>query len=224
VQLGLNCGTSVDAVDVAYCEIAPSSDTGTDTLLLSLLGYSEVAVSPALKARVLRACRSNLVTMDEICDLNFALGEEFAHAVTTFMRERGLVAGVDVDMVASHGQTLWHIPLPEDGDRKSTLQMAVSQPPGIHSAKDVSSDAACISRQESAVIAHRTGLTTTSDFRVGDVAAGRQGAPLVAFLDAAVLVHPTRLVASQNLGGIGNVCNLFFCAEYLAFVFSFDVG
>jgi 1,6-anhydro-N-acetylmuramate kinase len=143
--------------------------------------------------------------MDEICDLNFALGEEFANAVTTFMSDRGLVAGVDVDLVASHGQTLWHIPLPENGGRKSTLQMAVSKiGPGVFSYLS-GLGLKLPAYQESAVIAHKTGLTTTSDFRVGDVAAGRQGAPLIAFLDAAVLVHPTRLVASQNLGGIGNV-------------------
>jgi 1,6-anhydro-N-acetylmuramate kinase len=52
--------------------------------------------------------------MNEICDLNFALGEAFANAATVFMEKRGLKAGVDVDMVGSHGQTLWHITLPDD--------------------------------------------------------------------------------------------------------------
>jgi 1,6-anhydro-N-acetylmuramate kinase len=90
----------------------------------------------------------------------------------------------------------------DEGGRKSTLQMA-----------------------ESAVIAHRTGLTTTSDFRVADGAAGRQGAPLVAFLDAAVLVHPTKLVASQNLGGIGNVAVIYPESEGgVDKCFEFDTG
>jgi 1,6-anhydro-N-acetylmuramate kinase len=54
--------------------------------------------------------------MAEVCDLNFALGREFSRAI--------LDSGVDldgIDLVASHGQTLWHQPL---GDERSTLQMA----------------------------------------------------------------------------------------------------
>lgn len=47
--------------------------------------------------------------------------------------------------------------------------------------------------------------TVVSDFRVAEVATGRQGAPLSGFLEAGLLSHPhlTRLV--QNIGGIGNV-------------------
>jgi 1,6-anhydro-N-acetylmuramate kinase len=55
-------------------------------------------------------------TLEDVCDLNFALGEEFASAV--------LKSGTDlsnIDLIASHGQTLWHTPT---GERISTLQMA----------------------------------------------------------------------------------------------------
>lgn len=54
--------------------------------------------------------------MAEVCDLNFALGREFSRAI--------LASGVnidEIDLIASHGQTLWHQPLGKD---KSTLQMA----------------------------------------------------------------------------------------------------
>lgn len=68
-------------------------------------------------------------TLEEVCDLNFEIGELFAEAVTQ--------SGVDlsqVDLVASHGQTLWHNPVVarkgegfEQGERRmSTLQMAES--------------------------------------------------------------------------------------------------
>jgi 1,6-anhydro-N-acetylmuramate kinase len=54
--------------------------------------------------------------MAEVCDLNFALGREFARAV----ENSGIDLG-NVDVIASHGQTLWHQPL---GEQRSTLQMA----------------------------------------------------------------------------------------------------
>lgn len=86
---------------------------------IEVLAYTEVPVDPALRKQVLRLCRPDdetaATSMAEICDLNFALGRQFARAVP----ESG-VDMADVDIVASHGQTLWHQPV---GPERSTLQM-----------------------------------------------------------------------------------------------------
>ena len=111
----------------------------------------------------------------EYCRLHFDLGGWLADAAVAALAEAG-VARADVAAVASHGQTLWHEP------GHSTWQAG-----------------------ESAVIAERVGLPVISDFRVRDVAAAGQGAPLVPIADAMLFSAPGAFRALQNIGGIGNV-------------------
>lgn len=119
-------------------------------------------------------------TVDRLTRFNFRLGERFAEAALAVIAKAGL-SPRDVHLIGSHGQTVWHIPAP-DG---ATLQIG-----------------------EAAVIAERTGLPVIADFRVADVAAGGHGAPLAAYFDLVVFRHPERTIASQNIGGIGNVTYL----------------
>jgi anhydro-N-acetylmuramic acid kinase len=114
-------------------------------------------------------------TPEEYCRLNFDLGGWLADAAIEVMAEAG-VAREDILAIASHGQSIWHEP------GHSTWQTG-----------------------ESAVIAERTGIDIVSDFRVRDVAAGGQGAPLVPIADAMLFSSPTEWRGLQNLGGIGNV-------------------
>ncbi len=45
--------------------------------------------------------------------------------------------------------------------------------------------------------------TVTSGFRVAELAAGRQGAPLAGFFEACLFIDKTVTRVSQNIGGIG---------------------
>ncbi|HJU65058.1 MAG TPA: anhydro-N-acetylmuramic acid kinase, partial [Gemmatimonadaceae bacterium] len=111
----------------------------------------------------------------EYCRLNFDIGEWLAEAALMVMRRAG-IGKSDVAAIASHGHTLWHEP------GHSTLQLG-----------------------EGAVIAERTGIAVVCDFRVRDVAAGGQGAPLVTIADALLFSAGDGWRALQNIGGIANV-------------------
>ncbi|KAI9879516.1 MAG: hypothetical protein M1830_008308 [Pleopsidium flavum] len=51
----------------------------------------------------------------------------------------------------------------------------------------------------------KTGITTLSQFRVSDMALGRQGCPLFVAWDGLCASHPTLNRAVQNIGGIANI-------------------
>jgi anhydro-N-acetylmuramic acid kinase len=110
----------------------------------------------------------------DYCRLAVDFGGWLAEAAVGVLADAG-VARADVRAIGSHGQTLWH------EAPHSTWQLDAP-----------------------AVIAERTGLAVVSDFRVRDVAAGGQGAPLVPIADA-LLFAGGEWRALQNIGGIGNV-------------------
>jgi anhydro-N-acetylmuramic acid kinase len=111
----------------------------------------------------------------EYCRLNFDLGHWLADAALAAINESGIPRD-EIDAIASHGQTVWHEP------GHSTWQFG-----------------------EAAVVAERTGCAVISNFRVRDMAAGGQGAPLVPIADALLYYADDEWRALQNLGGIGNV-------------------
>ena len=149
---------------------------------------------PTFRQRVLVACLHG--TVAEICELNFVLGEHFACAALAVIRRAGLKSA-QITAIGSHGQTVHHLP---NAKTPSTLQLG-----------------------EPAVIAERTGITTVADFRVRDMAAGGQGAPLVPFADWVLFTHATRPRIIQNIGGISNLTFLPPRAK-LPDVLAFDTG
>ncbi len=161
--------------------------------LVKLMKYERVPFDPALQTRLLMPH----IDAREVCLLNFELGEQFAAAAKAMVqaaRDEGLC---EVDFVASHGHTVAHVP-PRGHNKVGTLQVG-----------------------EPALIAERTELPVVSNFRTRDMAAGGQGAPLVAYADWLLFRREDRNVICLNLGGIANMTVV---TPELGNVLAFDSG
>ena len=177
--VGLISGTSADGIDAAVVDI----EGEPPALEVELLSFTFVPFDRDRQQRIFSLFDPATGTVDRICQMNFALGEWFAATALQAIAEAGLTPA-EVALIGSHGQTIYHS-VEAESPVKSTLQIG-----------------------EAAVIAARTGLTTVADFRVADVAAGGQGAPLVSYMDWQLLRRPGHARAVQNIGGIANVTYL----------------
>ena len=176
--IGLMSGTSVDGVDAALVEIGGH---GLETQV-ELLAYNSYPFEAGIRDRIFDLFQPETSRVDELCQMNFLIGDIFADAALSVIREAQLEVR-EIDLIGSHGQTVYHLPPQEEVEYvPSTLQLG-----------------------EPAVIAYRTGLPTIANFRVADLAAGGQGAPLVPYVDFLLFRRTDRTVALQNIGGISNV-------------------
>lgn len=178
--MGLMSGTSADGIDVALARV----DGAPPRLRSELVAHATMPMNAAVRKEVLRIAEGGSSTAGEISQLNFRVGEEFAAAAIAACK-RFRVRLAEVELIGSHGQTIFHqgsaVPFLR-GKTASTLQIG-----------------------EPSVIAARTGIPTVGDFRVADMAAGGQGAPLVPYVDYLLLRDERIGRVALNLGGIGNV-------------------
>ncbi len=179
--IGLISGTSVDGIDVALVEV---EGQGYDITL----GFVEGQIwpyPPELRQRILEVCAGGSLTMEALADLDDAIAQEFARGALPLIKRHR-----PVDLLASHGQTVFHRPLGSP-HRGHTPRLGYSLQLGRGSE-----------------IARQTQVSTVSDFRRADIEAGGEGAPLVPIVDQCLLSHPHQARCIQNIGGIGNVTYL----------------
>ncbi len=145
---------------------------------IALMVFETIPYTPEIRTRIFDLFNVETARVDEICTMNFLLGKLFAESVLTVLEKVGITPE-QVDLIGSHGQTIHHMPT---ATVPATLQIG-----------------------EPAVIAHETGIPTIADFRVADVAADGEGAPLIAYPDYLLFHHSTQTIGLLNIGGIANL-------------------
>lgn len=193
--VGVMSGTSLDGVDAALVDIQGS---GMETTL-QLVEFVSYPLGDGIVAKIKEVLSVETSSVDKICSLNVELGHVFSEAVKAVCNKAGFLLE-QLDFVASHGQTIYHLPVPQANQSASTLQIG-----------------------ESSVIAEETKTTVVSDFRTRDMAVNGQGAPIVPYSEFVLYRNADRTRLLQNIGGIGNVTVIPKGAQ-MEEVLAFDTG
>lgn len=177
--LGLMSGTSLDGLDLALCTAAGA---GFDTRL-QVTHFDTVPFDAKFQAEIRRVFAKMTIDFQHLVLLNVVVAERHAAIINATLAQWGVQPDA-VDLIASHGQTVFHAPrqfhgLP--GYPNATLQIG----DGDH-------------------IARRTGIITISDFRQKHLAAGGEGAPLALYGDYFLFSHKGEDRFLLNIGGIAN--------------------
>ncbi|MEM7728585.1 MAG: anhydro-N-acetylmuramic acid kinase [Pseudomonadota bacterium] len=181
--VGLMSGTSMDGLDIALCRVEGS---GRD-VRVELERFGTWPFEADFLAKVRPILSVETVRLADVCAANGWIGRVHGQLVLDALRQWGVVPG-EVDLIASHGQTVYHHPKESDlsdFDIDATLQIG-----------------------DGDQIARTTGIITLSDFRQRQLAAGGQGAPLVAYGDALMFRSDAEARILLNLGGIANFTHL----------------
>jgi len=180
--VGLMSGTSVDGIDTGIFSILLRDDRVEKVEIREARTYPFPA---EIRKEILELCSGTAAgALARLTLLNMRLGDIYAACVNRLLEETGFPRN-RIEVIGSHGQTIWHAGSPEPccgRPAAGTLQIG-----------------------EASVIAQRTGIPVVSDFRPADMAAGGGGAPLVPLLDLILAEGFEGPAAFQNIGGIGNV-------------------
>ncbi|WP_413997942.1 anhydro-N-acetylmuramic acid kinase [Flavobacterium sp. W1B] len=177
--IGLMSGTSLDGLDVALCEISGSGENTE----VKLIQFETVAYSEDIKSEIRTVFAKQTIDFQKLVLLNEWIGVLHATIILDCLK-RWLISTDKIDLIASHGQTVFHAPKILHQQEKfpnATLQIG----DGDH-------------------IAVKTGIITISDFRQKHLAAGGEGAPLAVYGDYFLFGKKGKNRIMLNMGGIAN--------------------
>lgn len=195
LAIGIMSGTSLDGVDIALVKI----EGNFKTTKVNVVDFKTFPIGKNIKKRIITQLEEESSNVKEITSLNFEISLMFARQVEKLLKKNNLTA-FDISFVASHGQTIYHLPKPEKNLTPSTLQLG-----------------------DGSVIANKLNIKTVSNFRTADMAVGGEGAPLVPYADYCLFSNKEKNRIMLNIGGISNITYLK-KGGTLADVIAFDTG
>lgn len=177
--LGLMSGTSLDGLDIALCKFRGH---GLDTQV-ELVAFETISYDASFKQEIKAVFAKEEASLEKVCLLNPWVARLHAQMILSALKKWGVDAA-HVDLIASHGQTIYHAPARQHQQQKfgnATLQIG----DGDHLAFD-------------------SGIITLSDFRQKHIAAGGEGAPLAVYGDYLIFSKKGEDRILLNIGGIAN--------------------
>lgn len=177
--IGLMSGTSLDGLDVALCRL---EGQGEDTKI-ELVNFETVDYSEAVKSEIREIFAKQTIDFQHLTLLNAWIGKLHGNMILSCL-EKWDLNSEEVDLVASHGQTVFHTPkILHKIERFDNATLQIGD--GDH-------------------VAVTTGIITVSDFRQKHVAAGGEGAPLAVYGDYFIFSKKDENRILLNMGGIAN--------------------
>jgi anhydro-N-acetylmuramic acid kinase len=183
IIVGLMSGTSLDGLDIALCEIVGH---GSDTIL-KVHHFVSLPYSANFLNKIRPIFANPMAPLHEVTKTNAWIAREHAHMVMLSLAKWD-IKPEDVDILASHGQTIFHAPNSLD---KKDIRLAQNA-------------SASLQISDGCHLAHLTQILTISDFRQKHVAAGGEGAPLVPYADFLLFTSSNENRILLNIGGIAN--------------------
>lgn len=177
--LGLMSGTSLDGLDIALCAVSGSGENTN----VKILEFETISYSEDIKNEIRKVFAKKTIDFQHLALLNEWIGILHSGMINDCLKKWN-ISSSEVDLIASHGQTVLHAPKflhQQEKFPNATLQIG----DGDH-------------------IAVKTGIITLSDFRQKHVAAGGEGAPLAVYGDYLLFGKKGENRIMLNMGGIGN--------------------
>jgi len=145
---------------------------------IETLAHHSNEIPSNLKLQLSELCSPGENEIERCGHLDILVAELIAKTVNTLLENENLQTQ-DISAIGSHGQTVRHLP-----NARKPFSLQIGNP---------------------SIIAHNTNITTIADFRMADIAAGGQGAPLVPAFHQAAFQSKTDFRAIINIGGISNI-------------------
>lgn len=171
--LGINSGTSIDSLDLALAEISRSS-----AYTVKFVNGADIPFPKTLKESLKTAADNRNVSLEEIMHLDNKLGCFIGKQAKKFVDSFYKSNKRKIDLIASHGQTIRHLP-----DKKKSATCQIGSP---------------------ACIAQETKLPVIADFRQADIALGNEGAPITTGAVAKLFSDSKQSHLILNVGGMAN--------------------